>query len=235
MINPTLDLLKDIQGKKVLITQEFQGVKKGSKIIFSNFQIQEENIILNFIYIKKEIQQILKWHEDLPFTHFISAKDAYWHAKRIRSRFRPEIENVVFQNSPKLLFLYALAFIKSKEDFSEDLEKIILKSPYYAYKYAKNYLDGRLTPQQEMIFLKDKTGESLINYALEIVKDKLPEVLHNFLTIKFMDKSTSRFFFSLTQQYLHTYCPEEKIETKFDEVNKNNFYYHQVVKAYNKK
>jgi hypothetical protein len=241
MINPTLDLLKDIKGQKVLITQDFQAVKKGSKIIFLNHQIQEENIILNFAQSKREFQHTLKWHEELPFTQFVSAKDAYWYAKRTKKRFRQEIENVIFQNSPKLLFLYALAFIKSEDDFSEDLKKIILKSPYYSYKYAKNYLDRRLTPEQEMIFLKDKTGESLASYALYIVKEKLPDVLHNFLTLKFMDKSTPRFVFALIQNYFHAYSPDEKIErlpeSKFQSYNNNNnnnnniYYYH---KAFNK-
>lgn len=207
MTNPTLEFLNECVGKKVLVTKSFLKIKTGTKILFKSFEINEKEILLIFEYKKNEIKHTIEWKENIPFTHFVSSKNAYFHAKRIKKRFNQEIENVVFKNSPKLLYLYAIAFIK--ERFPDNLEKIIVQNPYYAYKYAKNYLDKRLSEEQEKIFFKDKTGESLAFYALEVVKTKLPEELHNFLLLKSMNGKISSFTKNLINKYFKAYSSND--------------------------
>lgn len=207
MTNPTIEFLNELVGKKVLVTSSFLGIKPGSKITLKNFELLAEDFKIIFEYKKKEFVHTLNWKENLPFTHFISAKSAYFHAKRVKKRFVPEIENVVFKNSPKLLYLYAISFIK--ENFPPELEKIVVKNPYYAFKYAKNYLDKRLSEDQEKIFFKDKSGESLAFYGLEVVKGKLPEELHNFLLLKSMEKNISSFTKTLINNYFKMFSNED--------------------------
>lgn len=237
MINPTLEFLKEIKGKKVLITTPFQSLNSGVRVDFLDYKLQSQNIILTFIYKKKQIDHIVNWQDDLPFTHFTFAKDAYFHAKRVKKRFRKEIEDVVFLKSPKLLFLYAIAFIK--ERFPENLEKIVVQNPYYAYKYAKNFLGHRLEEDQEEIFLKDKTGESLVLYAIEILKSRLSDKLHNFLILKSMEYKDNRWLMGLFKQYFVTYSPENachensKEEIDITKITNEKWAVNSYMKSYN--
>lgn len=238
MTNPTLEFLNEIKGKRVLITVPFQGLKIGCKVEFAKYKIESQNIILTFIHKKKEIKYSISWQDNLPFTHFVSSKDAYFHARRVKKRFNQEIENVVFSRSPKLLFLYAIAFIK--ERFPKNLENIVVQNPYYAYKYAKNFLDHRLEPEQEEVFLKDKRGESLAYYAIEIVKERLPDKLHNFLILKSMEHSNNKWISNLFRQYFAKYSPEnvsetpqEPAEAKPSVKNNGNWAVSSYTKSYN--
>jgi hypothetical protein len=221
MTNPTLEFLQDLIGKKVLVTESFKEIKCGNKIVLKNFETNEKEVILKFEHKNQEFIHVVNWKDNLPFTQFLSSKSAYFHAKRVKKRFNPEIENVVFKRSPKILFLYAISFLKEK--FPKNLEKIIVQNPYYAYKYAKNFLDGRLTQEQEKIFFKDSTGESLVFYAIEVVKEKLPDELHNFLLLKSIEKSISSYTKNLIIRYFKMCDPDEFSELPQEKINKWNY------------
>jgi hypothetical protein len=74
------------------------------------------------------------------------------------------------------------AFYKCLNNKQRDkrLEKIIIKSPLYAYYYAQELIKGRWTEAENIIAT---SSERAYLYALNIIKGKLPENMHNAMII----------------------------------------------------
>jgi hypothetical protein len=79
--------------------------------------------------------------------------------------------------SPQFAFYYAKAVIKGRWI---EAEKYIIKSPYYAYFYAQDVMKGRWKEAEEYII---NDSECAYYYALFVIKGKLPENMHNAMLI----------------------------------------------------
>ena len=58
----------------------------------------------------------------------------------------------------------------------KDLEKIIIKDPYYAYSYATNVIKSRWIEAENIICT---SSEYTYWYAVDVIKARLPENMHN--------------------------------------------------------
>jgi hypothetical protein len=86
------------------------------------------------------------------------------------------------------------AFYKCRNDNKRDkeLEPIIIKSPMYAYAYAKHIIKGRWIEAEEII---STDSECAYYYAFYIIKGKLPENMHNAMLIH--ADGCAKFYFNL--------------------------------------
>jgi hypothetical protein len=73
---------------------------------------------------------------------------------------------------------YNKCYCNNKQD--KRLEKIIIKSPYYAYYYAQNIIKGRWIEAENII---STNSCCTYWYAEDIIKGKLPENMHNMMIL----------------------------------------------------
>jgi hypothetical protein len=57
-----------------------------------------------------------------------------------------------------------------------ELEKIIIKDPQYAYRYARDIIKGRWIEAEDVISTSSMHAYS---YAKDVIQGKLPENMHN--------------------------------------------------------
>ena len=82
------------------------------------------------------------------------------------------------------------AYIKCEYKINKDLEKIIIKDPYYAYYYAQNIIKDRWIEAENII---STDSECAYYYATNVIKGKLPELMHNAMIIH-ADYYAKRYF-----------------------------------------
>ena len=93
-------------------------------------------------------------------------------------------ENFIFSRSAKFASKYACDV--SRKRLSSFLEEKVFKNYRYLTTYCIEF-NINLTENQEKIFLNDDTGEFVANYALQKIRGRLPDTLHNYLIMKFAD------------------------------------------------
>ena len=74
------------------------------------------------------------------------------------------------------------AYYKCLEDNKRDkqAEKIIIKNPQYAYRYARFIIKGRWIEAENII---STVPQYAYWYAFRIIKGKLPENMHNMMLL----------------------------------------------------
>jgi len=61
-----------------------------------------------------------------------------------------------------------------------ELEDIIIKDRYYAYRYARNIIKGRWIEAEDIIMTSSWFSYL---YASQVIKGKLPEKMHNMMIL----------------------------------------------------
>ena len=79
------------------------------------------------------------------------------------------------RHRPSMRALFECCYVINKE-----LEPMILSDPESAYYYAKEIIQGRWEEAEE-VFFKDIFYVFL--YAKDVIKNKLPEIMHNKMLI----------------------------------------------------
>jgi hypothetical protein len=181
-----LTLYKDITVYKD--DNNFQ-IKKNTKIYLQSYVVNNNEIELKIQHIEglkaTRSKYCFKWNQEVPFTHFESAKEAYKHSMFTQVPLGSEVENFIFAKSPKYASLYATNVLGKR--LSDFLESKVLSNHRYAVEYCCSF-GVNLTEEQEKIFLKDKEGSFVAIYGLQKIKGKLPDTLHNYLIMKFAEK-----------------------------------------------
>lgn len=178
--------------KDVIVHKDNENFKisKGANVYLQNYTSSKDEIELSIQLAQLNCSLStckckLKWNEDVPFTHLESAKEAYKHCSLTHFPLGEDLENFIFAKSPKYSCCYAINVLGKR--LSEFLESKVLSNYRYAVEYCCAF-DVNLTEEQEKIFLKDKEGNFVALYGLQKIKGKLPDVLHNYLIMKFAEK-----------------------------------------------
>lgn len=163
-------------------------ITKGSKIKLDSYEEDKSTckvrLDMTLIDQKTKCFYDLEWNEEIPITHFVNAQEAYKHCYFTKIPLTENLENFIFSRSAKFASKYACDV--SRKRLSSFLEEKVFKNYRYLTTYCIEF-NINLTENQEKIFLNDDTGEFVANYALQKIRGRLPDTLHNYLIMKFAD------------------------------------------------
>lgn len=140
----------------------------------------------------------LNWDEEIPFTHFKEAKEAYVHCRFTKIPMSIGLEDFIFDRSPKFATEYATHFNKRVSNY---LETKIFRNPKYLFQYSKHF-SINLSEEQEKTFLKDDDGNWVAKYGLEKIRGRLCEMLHNYILMVVANQKIKAYYPS---RYLELY------------------------------
>ena len=200
------------RNQNIYLFKDFKGIAKKTKILLKSFVHNKEGIdLLLIVYNNKNFESEpislhLDWDEEIPFTHFKTAEEAYKHARFTKIPLGVGLEDFIFDKSPKYATEYAISINKRTSAY---LESKIFRNYRYLFYYSKHF-DLTLTENQEKVFLKDKTANYVANYGIQKIKGKLPEMLHNYLLMTVASQKNKEYYPS---RYLELYGNHERNES----------------------
>jgi len=200
-MNPTINYLafcEKFSKRKPLILYKNIYVSKGdsnfelaknTRVYLDSYSKSEDLIELRIKYTSNsalgECCYRMSWQDEVPITHFESAEEAYKHCRFTGVVLGNTLEEFIFSGSSKFACVYAINVSNKRLPIS--LETKVMKNYRYLVDYCRAF-EIDLTEEQEKVFLKDKKGEFVVQYALSKIKGKLPDALHNYLIMKYAEK-----------------------------------------------
>ena len=73
------------------------------------------------------------------------------------------------------------------EKLQKRFDKKVYNNPYFAYEYAENVLESRLSEEHEKVFLKDY--DFAYRYACKIIKGKFSDNVHKMLVLSSFEEN----------------------------------------------
>jgi hypothetical protein len=198
--NDSIYLFKEVEFKTEHGTLE--SFPKKTKIFLDSFSSNKQGIDLNLVVNNKKLNLHLNWDEDIPFTHFETAEEAYNHVRFTKVPLSSSLEDFIFDRSPKFATYYSETVDKK---LSKHLESKIFKNPKWLYMYSKHF-DIKLTEKEEEVFLKDKDGSYAAVYGYDKVKGRLCDMLHNYILMTLANQKIKGYY---PTKYIEKYGKEE--------------------------